>query len=116
MLNQLKAQIVEECQVVLDYWQQDEDGYDHEFGYGGACDAIAETIQSVVVENCDDAEVFDGGQPGDNHAWVRVLFDDGSEYGIDIPAHIYEHGSGYVWTKIEGVVLEPEHVDIWQIS
>lgn len=92
------------AQRVYDEWEQDQDGQSFEYGSGGICDAIAESIAGEL-----DCAVREGGWDGDDHAWLIVS--DGREaYMIDIPADVYETGAGLRWTKRPGVVFAPGHV------
>lgn len=36
----------------------------------------------------------------------------GFDFTVDIPARVYERGSGYTWTKLPGVVFTPADIFI----
>ena len=108
-INALRPEIAAAANKILDAWQQDADGIDEEFGSGGACDAIAHKIQGVLSQHGYD--VSEGGQDGDDHAWV-VVYDEAIALAIDIPPGVYETGAGYSWKKIEGSHVNPEDIQI----
>lgn len=114
-IEQLRPQMVEAAQKIYDEWEQDENGEDPELGSGGICDQIADAIVGVLQEHLGDIDTFEGGQDGDDHAWVIVQR--GSEaYGVDIPPGVYESGGGYSWKKIDGVVFKPEYIVIFPVD
>ena len=110
----LRAKIATAAQEVYDHWEQNEEGEDPEFGGGGICDKVAEAIAGVINEEISGIETFDGGQEGDDHAWV-IVQRDGEAYGVDIPPGVYETGGGYNWRKREGVQIKPEHVVVFPV-
>jgi len=114
-LLQLRSRIAGAVQKIYDEWKQDEEGVDEEVGCGGICDQVAQAIEGVIAEHIGDAELLQGGQDGDDHAWVIVAR--GPEaYGVDIPPNVYESGGGYRWKKKQGVAFEPEHVDVFPVE
>ena len=108
-INALRQDIANAANKILDAWQQDDDGMDEEFGSGGACDAIAHEIQGILSQHGYD--VSEGGQDGDDHAWV-VVYDDATALAVDIPPGVYETGAGYSWKKIEGAHVNPEDIQV----
>lgn len=104
----LRPQIAQAAQSVYDQWDQGEDDY------GGICDEIAREVGGIIVSNLQ-ADVEDGGQPGDDHAYV-IAYNDTEAYGVDIHPSVYERGGGYVWKKIPDAVFRPEDVDIWPVD
>lgn len=103
--------MAEAAQRVYDEWvSEDDDDFE-----GGICDEIASAIQEVIANNLDDAEITEGGHDGDDHAWTLVS-DGKLVYEVDIPPHVYEHGSGYSWSKIEGVRFKSSDVIISKID
>ncbi len=108
----LRPQLAAAAQQVYDGWEGD--GEDPELGSGGICDEVAEIMGNVLSEKVADIEIFDGGQEGDDHAWV-VAQRDGEAYGIDIPPGVYESGGGYNWRKKTGVVIQPDHVVVFPV-
>jgi len=111
-LRLLKAQLAAVAQVVLDDWTGD--GEDPTLGAGGPCDQIARAMCVAVGERLPGVELDDGGQDGDDHAWVVVSRGD-DKCGVDIPASAYEVGSGYSWRKREGVNLTWRDVAVWTL-
>lgn len=105
-----RAEIAEAAQKVVDEWDQDEQGFDCELGSGGVCDRVGEAIAGVLVQmDVENLEITEGGQPGDDHAWL-IVHDYKDAFAVDIPPSVYETGGGYVWRKKEGAKIEPEYV------
>jgi hypothetical protein len=101
------------AQAVVDAWEQDEDGVDEELGTGGVCDRVTDAMRTVIASALPDVDIQDGGQEGDDHAFLLVDFK-GQCYVVDVPPGVYETGGGYVWRKIQGaritaadIVIEP---------
>ncbi len=113
-LNKLRHQFAQAAQKVVDAWEQDEDGEDLELGSGGPCDLVAQALSSVVGQHID-AEITDGGQDGDDHAFI-VVYNNHEAFGVDIPPSIYETGSGYKWLKKPGAKIDSADIDIWKIK
>lgn len=101
----LRCRLVVAAQEVLDDWQQDENGLDPDLGTGGPCDRVANAIADVISETLPDVRIQDGGQDGDDHAYT-VVSRGTEEVLVDIPAHVYETGSGYCWRKRPGVRIQ----------
>ncbi len=106
-LKLLRPQIAAKAQAEYDAWAGD--GDDPEIGSGGICDAIANEIGDVLAGAGIDS--IDGGQDGDDHAFL-IAYDDTSAYVVDIPPGVYERGSGYSWKKIPGVTITEDDVVI----
>jgi hypothetical protein len=116
-LMALRRTIAAAAQTVYDQWDPDadeEDG-DPEFGHGGICDRVASEIAGVLSEYLD-VELEEAGWDGDDHAAVIAVFPDGRRFLVDIPPGVYEHGSGYSWTKIPGVTIEADDVVVDEID
>lgn len=113
-LNQLRHQFALAAQKVVDEWEQDEDGMDEVLGSGGPCDLVAQALSHVVSQHID-AEITDGGQDGDDHAFI-VVYNDHEAFGVDIPPSIYETGGGYNWRKKPGAKIDSADIDIWKIK
>ena len=103
---------------MLDEWEQDEEGFDEILGGGGACDAISGAFEDALHFTYVDASghemspsFMDGGQPGDDHAWL-IVYDDYEAVAVDIPPYVYERGGGYSWRKIPGVKIRPSDIVI----
>jgi hypothetical protein len=109
-LSDLLPRLAKVSQEVYDAWEQDENGYDDTYAYGGICDAIANEWEGIIcsrLSRVDSTEVF-----GDGHAYLEVMYKD-ERCVVDLPAHVYEYGGGYNWTKIPGVTIT---VDDFHIS
>lgn len=113
-LERLKFEMAEAAQKVYDEWDQDEHGDDEELGSGGICDSVAEAIAGIIVSSLTNVDTFDGGQPGDDHAWT-IAQRDGEAFGVDIDQHVYEIGGGYHWKKKPNVIIRPDQVDIFSV-
>lgn len=112
-LQGCRADIARAAQAVLDAWDPDENGEDDRYGGGGPCDDIAQEIMGVIDARCPGVSMMEGGQEGDDHAFV-VAYTETEACNVDIPPFVYERGGGYSWTKIEGaritagdVVVQP---------
>lgn len=114
-LLQLRPAMTAAAQKAYDEWQQDEQGVDEELGCGGICEQVAEAIGDIVASNVGDAELQEGGQEGDDHAWV-IAARGPEAYGVDIPPNVYESGGGYKWKKKPGIVFKPEDVAIFAVE
>lgn len=103
------------AKAVFDAWDQDFEGYDEELGSGGICQDVASAmvaaLSSAGVEN---AMTFHASV-GENHVFVVALLEDGV-FTIDIPPHVYETGSGYVWKKRHDAAFTPDSVVIDRIG
>lgn len=100
-LQALRPALARAAQKVYDGWEVEEDG-DDDYGGGGICDDVANALGEVVNRALDDVTIVDGGQDGDDHAFIVVLTDT-EAVAVDIPPDVYERGGGYSWEKIEGV-------------
>lgn len=106
--------IVESAQHTVDGWEQDDEGFSEEFGYGGICDRVADSIGNILTEN--NIYFVYGGHDGDDHAYV-IAYDqeDRTAFLIDIDPYAYEEGHGYVWKKRDGVELKIDDVIIEEV-
>lgn len=105
-LQALREELAAVAQDEYDGWEQTEPG-------GGICDEIAARMASVIAEHVD-VDVLDAGQDGDDHAWLVVIdHESESAVGIDIAPHHYEHGGGYLWTRLADVTFTAEMVDVF---
>lgn len=105
----LRGRLAEAAQGVVDEWEQDAEGVDEELGTGGPCDRVADAMSLVISEAIPEADVEDGGQDGDDHAFLLVGRD-GEVFVVDVPPEVYEVGGGYVWRKIPGARIEEADV------
>ena len=112
-LMEARAEIAKSAQSVVDEWVQDKDGMDNVYGAGGPCDEIARAIGSILAGKGYDID--DGGQEGDDHAFV-IASRDSRSFIVDIPSQVYETGGGYVWRKREGISILPQYVIIEEID
>ncbi len=110
----MSAALISAAQSVYDSWIQ-VDGIDEEFGAGGICHLIAERLSECLSAAGVEDVVSIQAAVGENHVYLLALLEDGV-YSIDIPPGIYETGGGYIWTKREGVVFEPNHLDYHRID
>ena len=97
-----------EAQKIYDNWE------DLDFG-GGICDEISQSIGGVIVSNIPSVQIVDGGQDGDDHAWV-IAHNGIEAYEVDIPPSTYEMGAGYAWEKIPGVIFSPENIIVQKLD
>lgn len=95
-----------EIQAVYDAWDQDETGYDDQYGSGGICDDIADAICDVLGKNNIDCFTQYNEYEYHTAAYAYDFSNEEDErvlYRVDIPPYVYEEGAGYTWTKIPGV-------------
>lgn len=107
----LVPQLIAAAQQEYDVWDQSGEDGDPELGFGGICQNIAEAMSGILSEHGIDSTTVDNGGMGDQHVWTVFRVVEGI-YEIDIPPHIYERGSGYVWKKIPGVTFSTDHLHI----
>lgn len=112
-LMALRQQMASAVQVLYNQWEQ-VDGMDEELGGGGICDQVADSIAGIV-HSIDGVETTEGGQDGDDHAYV-VAYNQTEAYSVDIPPGVYESGGGYNWAKIPDVVIDAGDVSIYPLN
>jgi len=112
LLN-LRPAMAQAVQEVYDAWSQDEEGLDEEFGGGGICDRIAESLGYVIAGSLD-VELDEYGHDGDDHA-ALIVSDGHQRYYVDIPPHVYESGGGLSWSKIPDVSIKPTDIIVAEI-
>ena len=112
-VNTVMSSLLSAAQAVYDQWDQNEDGYDHEYGEGGICHDIADAMAAVLNAHNIEAVAY-SQMIGDVHVYVIAKFAEGV-YEINIPPHVYERGSAYTWSKIPNITLKPHDVSINQI-
>lgn len=112
-LLELAPDLAAAAQSVVDEWEQDENGLDPELGSGGCCGLMADAMGAVLAaagaESFRIGTDFDGG-----HEFLVALCEEGVAE-VDVPARVYEIGSGYVWRKRQGVTITPEDVVIARV-
>ena len=107
-IRELAGDMAAQAQRVYDDWQQDENGWNEDFGEGGICAEIADGMSLVLEEQGYETEVV--FEEGGNHDWLEVITDN-ERIVVDIPASTYEHELGlYRWRKIPGVLFNAEHI------
>jgi hypothetical protein len=114
-LDQLRPELAAAAQGILDEWVQDDEGFDADLGGGGPCDRVSEAMSGVIGNALDGVEILDGGQDGDDHAWLIVV-SDSEAAGVDIPPGVYETGGGYNWKKIPDAQIDAGDVIVWKID
>lgn len=115
-LKKLRPNLAEAAQTVIDGWVQDDEGYDDIFGSGGACDAVAQAMTSVIVERLgEDVSVTDGGHDGDDHAYI-IVYDATEAFAVDVPPEVYETGGGYQWRKIKDAKVSANDITIQPVD
>lgn len=114
-LRALRPQLAAAAQEVVDSWEQDDDGLDEELGSGGACDRVADAMSGVISGALPDVQVQEGGQDGDDHAYL-VVYDEDEAYAVDVPPGVYETGGGYSWKKVQGAEVGPQDVTISKVD
>ena len=112
-LSALRPQMASAAQNIYNQWEQ-VDGMDEEFGGGGICDEVANAISNVIL-GIEGVETTEGGQDGDDHAYV-IAYNQTEAYSVDIPPGVYETGGGYNWTKIPDVVIDASNVSIYPMN
>lgn len=111
-LEALRPLLATTAQEEYDDWDQ---SGDDPLGGGGICDRVADRMGEVIVNHLTWLRISEGGQDGDDHAWV-VVNDGKQKLGIDIPANVYEWGAGYAWHKKPNITILPEHVLIFDLT
>lgn len=114
-LNKLKPKFARAAQNIYDTWDQNEEGFDPEYGTGGICDQIAEQMGWALVGDLGSVGTVDGGLPGEDHAWI-IVYNDKEAFGVDLPSRVYESGYNYQWTKIAGVQISPDDIDTFEVD
>ena len=109
-LNKLKSLVAQVAQKEYEKWTPEEDGGEEEWGGGGICHTIAESIVGALSDMGIDA-ISMQASVGENHTFVIAKMKDGI-YNIDVPPNVYEIGSGYQWAKKPGVAISSSDVII----
>ena len=112
-LEALRGELSKAANEILDEWEQDVDGVDMIYGSGGCCDAVARAMSSVL--SIYGYDTSDGGQDGDDHAFV-VVNDGKRAFAVDINPRVYETGGGYIWKKLEGAHILPKNIEIFEVG
>lgn len=120
ILERNKQAFINAAQRVYDEWEQDEEGHDEEYGYGGICDNIAAKFGSIIGGL--GLNSFTKYNEYDYHtsAYAYQCPENEDEQGIliqvDIHPFTYEKGAGYTWTKIPNVKFDASDVTIFDMS
>ena len=116
-VERLRGALAAAADAEVQAWNPDPETGDAELGRGGACDRVCAAMEAVLARVFgDEAELEVGGHDGDDHVYTIVHFRDGARVGVDVPAHVYETGGGYRWTKKPGARVTPADVDIGWID
>lgn len=113
-LKAIAGDLASAAQIVYDAWEQDDGGFDEEYGAGGICQDIASGLASILEANGIEA-VTTFTTIGDNHVYVIAALTDGV-WAVDIPPSVYEAGGGYTWTKKPGVTFVADHISLLRIE
>lgn len=114
-IEQLRPQLAKAAQEVYDTWEQNDDGFDEELGYGGICQDIADAMANVLAHEGFDLTIVDSQGVGEQHVWIVVKTDEGV-FSVDIPPYVYETGGGFNWKKKHEVEIDPSDVELYHIS
>jgi hypothetical protein len=113
-LKSLKAKMAYEAQKVYDQWDQDDEGHDEHYGYGGICDDIADKMCEVIYNNTEYS-CNTRFCEYDHHTSIYVTDEKNKiTFNVDIQPYNYEEGAGYTWKKIKGVKFTEDMIDIRQ--
>ena len=113
-LMSARNELAAAAQTVYDRWVQDSEGIDEEYGGGGICHEIADSMVEVLERRGIESQSV-SQSIGEVHVYVVAKIKEGV-YVVDIPPSTYERGSAYTWTKIPGVQFGPEDIDISRID
>lgn len=111
-IESLKPSLCRAAQDVYDAWDEHEDVY---FG-GGICHLIADAMAESLDDHGVDALTL-SQSVGEVHVFV-VAYDEDAKTAclVDISPYTYERGSGYNWSKVEGVTFGPDDIYIQEIA
>jgi hypothetical protein len=115
-LLSLRKDFIISAQKVYDEWDQDEEGYDEEYGSGGICDDIADSMCDVINEKTNYG-CFHLYNEYDCHTSIYV-YDESNKllYNVDIPPYVYETGYGYTWKKNKNISFNINNVEIIELD
>lgn len=105
--------LVAVAQRQYDAWEQNDEGYDEEMGYGGICHLIADDLAGILSEHGIDCSTVSSSW--EQHVYLVGKFKEGV-YMIDIPYHVYESGGGFTWKKKKDVKFDDSHVVISRLD
>lgn len=109
-LKRLLPNFVKVAQDLYDQWTQDQSGHDEEYGYGGICHEIADSMVEILSQNNIEASSVSSAV-GDVHVYVVAKLKEGV-YEINIPPEVYEAGSAYTWKKKPNVKFQTNDIII----
>ncbi len=103
-IESIKPQLALAAEKIYDDWDQDEEGISEEYGSGGICDKIAESLASTFnelrPESLNDWDSFTMYKENECHTDMYVVNHQIKKiYEVGLPPHAYETGGGYTWKK-----------------
>lgn len=110
LTDDILNKMVVAAQKEYDNWEQDEEGYAEELGYGGICQNIAESMIHILDMNGID-NTYIANSTCEQHVYIIGAFQEGV-YQIDIPYHTYETGGGYTWKKLPDIKFDKTHITL----
>jgi hypothetical protein len=113
-LKSFRGDLAKSAQKIYDDWDQSGEDGDPELGFGGICQDIAAAMADVLTKKKIECTTV-SAQIGEQHVWVVAKVKDGV-FNVDISPYKYEKGSGYNWTKIDGVKIGPNDVSVEMID
>lgn len=109
-LHALKPAMAAAAQKVYDSWVQDEDD---ELNGGGICHLIAEEIAGIMSDAGIPVSTVTASDV--QHVYCVGQFSNGV-FEVDIPYHLYERGSMFTWTKLEGVTFSTDDISVYRLD
>lgn len=101
-IKEIRQKLIDVAQDEYDNWEQDEDGYNDEYGTGGICHLIADRMIDVLHKEftSHNKEIFAVSKTLSDvqHVNVLIALDDGI-YELDLPYQRYETGGGFQWKR-----------------
>jgi hypothetical protein len=103
-IDSIKPQLALAAEKVYNDWDQDEEGVSEEYGSGGICDKVADslasTFDSLKPETLKGWDSFTMYKENECHTDMYVVNHEIKKiYEVGLPPHAYESGGGYTWKK-----------------
>lgn len=108
----LTPEIANAAQEIYDEWDQSDPDNDDLNG-GGICHLISDSVADILYRNA--IPCITEGATDEQHVYVVAQCSDGVWY-VDIPWSVYERGGGFTWTKIPGVIFQPNDVIVRKLD